>query len=190
MKTKICTKCGIKKQLSEFHLDKRLKDGHCYQCKICKLNYDKNYYDDEPWKLTFKHVISRCTNPKDKSYKDYGGRGIKCLISEEELKELWFRDKAYLMKKPSIDKKNNNGDYTFDNCQYIEWDINHIKDRNKPIFQYDLNGNFIKEWNSASEIEKQLKLSHTNISACCAGKRRQAYGFNWKFKTTCSITKK
>lgn len=33
---------------------------------------------------------------------------------------LWFRDKAYKMVKPSIDRKDANKNYTIDNCRYIE----------------------------------------------------------------------
>ena len=67
------------------------------------------------------------TNKNRKDYKEYGGRGIKCLITEEELKELWFRDKAYLMTKPSIDREDNNGHYEFLNCSFIELSKNIAK---------------------------------------------------------------
>lgn len=62
----------------------------------------------------------RTSNPKFEQYKDYGGRGIKCLITKEELKFLWFRDKAFMLKKPSINRIDNDGHYTVDNCNYIE----------------------------------------------------------------------
>ena len=52
----------------------------------------------------------------------------------------------------------------------------------KPILQYDLNGNFIKEWKSGCEVSRQLCISQANISACCRNVRRQAGGFVWKFK--------
>lgn len=52
----------------------------------------------------------------------------------------------------------------------------------KPILQYDLEDNFIKEWVSASEAARQLGFSQSNISACCLGKRKQANGYKWKYK--------
>lgn len=52
----------------------------------------------------------------------------------------------------------------------------------KPVIQYDLQGNFVKEWKSGSEAGRQLNISQSNISACCRGLRRQANGFVWKFK--------
>lgn len=62
-------------------------------------------------------------------YSRYGGRGIKFAITLEEVNELWRRDTADKMRKPSIDRKDVNGDYTFMNCQFIEWAENLIKDQ-------------------------------------------------------------
>lgn len=40
---KICTKCKIQKDLSEFHSDKQKKDGLCSQCAECKKSHAKKY---------------------------------------------------------------------------------------------------------------------------------------------------
>lgn len=56
------------------------------------------------------------------------------------------------------------------------------KDCSKVILQYDLYGNFIKEWVSTKEIERQLGYSHSNISKCCKGKAKSAYGYKWRYK--------
>ena len=42
MKTKICSKCGINKDLINFYKQKTCKDGLSSFCKDCKLEYDKN----------------------------------------------------------------------------------------------------------------------------------------------------
>ena len=65
-------------------------------------------------------IQKRCHDPEDKSYKWYGGRGIKNLLTVKELEILWERDGASLMEKPSIDRKNSNDNYTFDNCEFVE----------------------------------------------------------------------
>jgi len=210
---KICTKCKIPKELKEFGKNKNKKDGLNNWCKLCnnitsinyyynnnqtmlekcKLRYNKNkekiskqnkeYHQKYPWKQTFTSIKQRCNNPKNLRYKDYGKRGIKCLITSEEIKELWFRDKAYLMESPSIDRIDNNGNYCIENCRFIEMDVNRVKDRYKPILQYDLNENFIKEWESAVEANKFLGFNKSHISCCAKGKRKTAMGFIWRYKS-------
>lgn len=51
----------------------------------------------------------------------------------------------------------------------------------KKVNQYDLNGNFIKTWNSIKEANDYYKTSH--ISECCNPntKRNIAKGFLWKY---------
>lgn len=54
--------------------------------------------------------------------------------------------------------------------------------KSKPVLQYTIDGEFVKEWPSAAEIERELGYSNANISKCCLGKCKQAYGFVWKHK--------
>lgn len=52
----------------------------------------------------------------------------------------------------------------------------------KAVLQFDLNGNFIKEYPSTSEIGRQLNFVISNISRCCNGLRKTANGYIWKYK--------
>lgn len=54
--------------------------------------------------------------------------------------------------------------------------------RSLPIIQKSLQGVFIKEWESALQAERELKVSSQNISHVCTGKRNHAGGFIWEFK--------
>lgn len=49
------------------------------------------------------------------------------------------------------------------------------------INQYDLKGNFIKQWLGASNIEKELNISNSSIIRCCKNKSKTAYGYIWKY---------
>lgn len=53
--------------------------------------------------------------------------------------------------------------------------------RISPVLQYDLKGNFIKEYVSIKEAKKENKKC-SKISACCQGKRKTAGGYVWKYK--------
>lgn len=57
-----------------------------------------------------------------------------------------------------------------------------VKSKIKPILQYDLENNFIKEWKSGKEAANVLGLGQPNINSCCNGKTKQYKGFIWKFK--------
>ena len=50
----------------------------------------------------------------------------------------------------------------------------------KPVLQYDINNNFIQEWDSLTEADKALHVVH--IAKVCNGTRKTAGGYIWKFK--------
>lgn len=50
----------------------------------------------------------------------------------------------------------------------------------KPVLQYDINNNLIKEWPSVIDAEQTLHLY--KISECCRFKRKSCGGFIWRFK--------
>lgn len=52
----------------------------------------------------------------------------------------------------------------------------------KKTNQYDLDGTFIKEWESIKDASEKLNVQPTSISECCNGKRKTAGGFIWEFK--------
>ena len=52
----------------------------------------------------------------------------------------------------------------------------------KPVLQYDLLGNFIREWPSLRKVEEETGIPHSNISRCCLGKLNSTGGFIWKYK--------
>ena len=53
--------------------------------------------------------------------------------------------------------------------------------QSKPVLQYDLEGNFIREWPSTMECERN-GYQNTGISHCCLGKLKTYKGFIWEYK--------
>lgn len=51
----------------------------------------------------------------------------------------------------------------------------------KAIIQKDLDNNFIKKWDSMSDVERELGIDNSNISACCMGKTKKSGGFMWEY---------
>jgi group I intron endonuclease len=72
------------------------------------------------------------------------------------------------------------------------YDTSHLRDREvidkiskalmKTVLQYDLLGNFIKEWSSVKESSEFYNILHTNISACCRRERLKTNNFQWFYK--------
>ena len=56
-----------------------------------------------------------------------------------------------------------------------------ITKKYKKVNQYDLQGNFIKQWGSMKEIEKELNICWQNVSMCCRGVRKKAYSYIWRY---------
>jgi hypothetical protein len=107
-------RCGKTKTIREQHL----KKGRSKSCGLC------NYHNDHPFAhKSWDSMHQRCQNPNSPDYKDYGGRGIKVC-----LKWLRFIDFLDDMGDPptdaetgnryTLDRKDNDGDYTPDNCKW------------------------------------------------------------------------
>jgi hypothetical protein len=62
------------------------------------------------------------------------------------------------------------------------------KGSSKKVFQLDMDGNFIKEWNSSAEACRELndaeglQLSTSRISLVCLGKAKSSGGYIWAHK--------
>lgn len=59
---------------------------------------------------------------------------------------------------------------------------NAAKGKHKTILQFDLNGNFLKEWESTKLAAKELNLNAPNICNNLKGKTKYCGKFIWKFK--------
>lgn len=53
--------------------------------------------------------------------------------------------------------------------------------RSKPVLQFTLDGDFVREWPSISECERNGFYT-TAVCKCCNGKRKTHKGFIWKYK--------
>lgn len=67
------------------------------------------------------------------------------------------------------------------NCHYGTRIKRFSDNKKKKIYQFDLDENFIREWKSAVDIEKEIGLEKSNIRSCCRGEIRKAYGFIWRY---------
>lgn len=53
--------------------------------------------------------------------------------------------------------------------------------RSMSIVQLTLDGQFIKKWSCASEVERELEISRISIVHCLKGRSKSAGGFRWMY---------
>ncbi len=113
------------------------RDKYLLKSKLYRENYHAKYIAtqrkshkkkilNEPWSKFYRNAQRRCCYMKSHNYFK---RGIKFFLTLNEVKIIWFRDKAYLMKEPSIDRTQGCLNYEFQNCRFIEMEKNRGRKR-------------------------------------------------------------
>lgn len=147
--------------------------------------YRNRYKIKYPWMTFLTSARYRCKCKKSNNYKRYGGVGIRCLLSKEQIELLWIRDGANHLKEPSLDRKENDKDYTYENCQFIEFAENSRKGYStqmKPINRLSLTGKFLKRYKCIGDAMREFSnKKSTNITNCIKGRGLTAYEYKWEY---------
>lgn len=87
----------------------------------------KKYYSTVNGRLRqcFSGIKQRCNNPKHLSYKNYGGRGIKCFFkSPKEFIDYVTNELQVDPRGLTIDRIDNDGHYERGNIQFVTNAVN------------------------------------------------------------------
>lgn len=123
--------CSKSCRMKMTHAKKRgipkLCRGWCMRVIIAKPGYAGRCYPCHRKYCNLMRELQWILNPAQATYDSISRRvgvgryaNIKNRITVQELEQLWFRDKAWRLKKPSIDRIDPRGDYVFENCRFIE----------------------------------------------------------------------
>lgn len=55
-------------------------------------------------------------------------------------------------------------------------------EKSKNVYQYNIDGILIKEWESAKQAEVEGGFNHKNINQCCRGKKKTHKGYIWRYE--------
>ena len=92
------------------------------------------------------------------------------LRMSEIVKKRWREDETFVKQQREV----HNSKEFIVRCQHTTLC--------KPVLQFDLSGNFIREYFSASEATRITGIN--KIPQCCRGERHKAGGYKWKYKET------
>lgn len=102
---------------------------------------------------TWQSLIQRCTNPKSKSYADYGGRGIEVCDRWLESFDNFLYDMGEKPSGVQIERKNNDGPYSLENCRWATVTLQ-ARNRRSNVLTLDM----------ATEIAGRLEHGETPAS--------------------------
>ena len=130
-------------------------------------------------------IVGLWKNNKQKTYKVHRLVAEAFLEIPEELKHL--KGTRYLQVNHKDECKTNNNVNNLEwcnskyNCNFGTRIERISKRRSKTVLQYDLEGNFIREWKSTAECGRN-GFNQRHVSACCQGKLKKHKDFIWKYK--------
>ena len=116
-----------------------------------------------PFYARWADMRTRTTNPNFKQYKDYGGRGIKCLwLTFDDFKrDMYssFQEHAanHGSSNTTLDRINNNGDYCKDNCRWATRQQQGQKSRRTLKITWNGRTQNLRQW------AKELNVNYQSI---------------------------
>lgn len=98
----------------------------------------------------------RCNNPRNVCYPNYGARGIK-VCEEWDSSFIAFQNWALnhgYQESLSIDRIDNDGDYSPENCRWCTMEQQANNRRNNLIIKYDGQTKTVAEWSKLIHIPR------------------------------------
>lgn len=86
-------------------------------------------------KNSWYNMMSRCYNPKNAAYRNYGGRGIK-VCEEWHSYENFKRDMKPMPKGKTLDRIDNDGNYCKENCRWATMKEQRANQRDRVTFEW------------------------------------------------------
>lgn len=146
-----CT-CGNKTTV----LAGNLSRGHTRSCGcLWEESITKHGYVKHPLYSVWKDMKARCLNPRDCSYRNYGGRGVTVCSAwlDPRVFILWALNHGY-RKGLTLDRRNNNGNYTPRNCRFVTRKIQQRNQRQTVILCFRGKSKPMADWLDMPRVKR------------------------------------
>lgn len=166
--------CGRKQLI----YSSNLTTGNTSRCRFClNITHGKT---DKPIHNSWRGMVERCTNPKSKYYKYYGGRGIN-ICERWKIFENFFEDMGDIPLAMTLDRIDVNQGYFKENCRFIT-QKEQMKNRRISIHT----GDICNDWVILKKSEEYKKY---DIKCLNCNRQRIVQGSHFKTLKICNCIK-
>ena len=157
--------CGNTKRMIGSNLGRLSNSCGCVRTSKFIERSTKHGYSNERLYYIWIHMKQRCSDPKDIKYKNYGGRGITvCKEWENSFEKFynWSIENKY-SSELTLDRKDNNGNYSPENCRWATVKEQNNNKRNNRLVSYNGKTMTVSQWAEISGIRYDTLLSRIKV---------------------------
>jgi hypothetical protein len=152
----ICDACGKTVFMASDNLSRPAKNKSCgcLKGKSSVETHTKHGMSKTPTYKCWCEMLYRCHNPNSDCYERYGGRGIG--VNKRWLKfENFLSDMGERPPGKTLDRIDNNGDYSPDNCRWATPKEQSLNRRSNVKIEYQGETRSISEWAKITRLPRQ-----------------------------------